>query len=106
MPRLIRRNANRRGWTLAHLLQLRCGFQFLASDWSDPVDTPPEQRDEWPPAAMLADMRACWAAHGNEVKATCAGRQPGLPSWGELVFERGMTPQEAFDYRSPYTAKE
>jgi hypothetical protein len=105
MPRLIRRNAHRRGWNQDHIFQLAAGWDYTCSAWGDPVH--PRgicAAEDWPPADVLEDMRACWQAHSADVKAIA--KRHGNTAWGELVFERRMTPQEAFDFRSPYAIKE
>ena len=52
-------------------------------------------------------MQACWEVHGEEIKAKEDARWNGKPHrapWGELVFEKGMTPMAALlheDERDP-----
>jgi hypothetical protein len=95
MPRVKRRAIARRDWQQEHLDQLRCGWDYFGCDWGNPVALPPERRHEWPSPDVLADMRACWAAHGDAVKQAQADQNPNKPAWGELVFERGLTPWQA-----------
>ena len=86
---------------------LRGGEAFFGEavgDWGELASVPMAQRDSWPSPDAFRDMRACWDAHGDEIRADREAKFPGinerLPCWGELVFDRGMAPREAKQHLS------
>ena len=104
MPRIARRFLRRKEWGSEHKCALRCGYDYFQAGWGDPCTlkrlaldgrAAPEDSANWPDEETLADMQACWAVHGDEVKADHKARGiPGI-TWGEAVFERGLSPREA-----------
>jgi hypothetical protein len=109
MPSIRRRRPDRRReFDYRHFAQLRSGLDFFGSGWGDHTGHGlPEgvSRDNWPTAEILNEMRECWELHSEQIKADNAEQHRGslggvTPTWGELVFERGLSPEDAFDEQS------
>lgn len=77
--RRTRRSRRARGWTDAHLLQLRCGHDFFREAWGDKPFS----------EETLLDMRQAWARHGEEVELEHqeSHKQPASRCWGWWQFE-------------------
>lgn len=94
---MVRKVRRRRDWHRGHLRQLACGFDFYVPDitgWGDPTHCPPDERHKWPSKEALAEMQACWTEHREEIMAMSPHREV---TFAELVFEQGLSPQEAMD---------
>ena len=95
MPRLKRRvRRDRHEWTLAHFSQLASGWDYFGA-WGCLAQLPIGERDAWPDAATLEDMRLCFEAHRSEVIELARSRRIEK-SWAEAVFDDGVSPQDAF----------
>lgn len=93
-------------WQIEHFLQLASGVDFFnATGWSCPSQIAKRSSprrfaddigpDEWPTPEAIEEMADCWKHHRGEVEAIAGRMNPGVPSWAELVFERGIPPLEA-----------
>ena len=90
MPRL-RRKRNSRSWSRDHLEQLRFGIDSFGA-WGDHTALRMQDRCNWPDAETLADMRAAWQQHGDEL-----AELHGDTLWAALVFEQGHDPRAAIE---------
>jgi hypothetical protein len=97
------RNITRRKkWSTDQMLQLCDGIDWFHDAWGNPFDRGLADRKNWPGPTVLAEMRQAWADCRDELlsgdAALVVGVNAGMlprPLWGELVFDRGMSPQEA-----------
>lgn len=96
MPILRRISRRRRDeWGPGHLSQLRHGHDFFRDAWGSLADLPMDRRDEWPDAETLADMRACWEQHRDDV---VSAEPAGKPIWAALVLDDGLSVDEAQEH--------
>jgi hypothetical protein len=98
MPIIKRRfRIQRRDWPRDFQIQVAFGTDDFEGAWGNRHDQPLEGRDTWPGAAVLAEMQECWEAHGAELLVEFAKYRP---LFGELVFDLGKSPAEAFNARN------
>lgn len=86
-PRLRQRHPGRREWTVGHRAQLQTAHDFFGDAWGG-RDLPMDQRDNWPPPEIAAEMRLAWDELATEIMAEYvdAIRRP----WAWWVFEQGL----------------
>jgi len=93
---------HRREWNDTHFRLLRSGIGFFSDGWTDLAHWPLHDRDNWPGEDALEEMRECWEEHGEHIKATRdRSLSLGQPTFGELVFEQGVAPREAYERTRP-----
>ena len=89
MPRLQKRRSRREPhWSDAHLLQLRCGWDFFQQAWGDGRNQQREPMTAEEQAEREADMRACWDTYRESIIADeIAQHGPGSRPWAFWEFD-------------------
>lgn len=97
MPKLRRHARHRREeYTAGHRFHLATGHDFFGDGFRGVRETGRNfQERDWLTAEVLGDMRQCWELHKAEIIAREAVRFPGKPLWAQLVFEDGLSPEDA-----------
>jgi hypothetical protein len=104
-PRLRNRHTvDRREYSNAHLQQMLWGHDYFGHAFGDITDLPLADRAGWPSADVLDAMADCWELHHDDILALAAERvarrgEPQCPTFAELVFDCGMSPQDAMAER-------
>jgi hypothetical protein len=97
MPTIKRRfQIQRHDWPRDYQIQVAFGTDDFEGAWGSRHDLPLDQRDNWPGATVLAEMKECWEAHST---ALLIEFDEHRPLFGELVFDGGVSPAAALNAR-------